>query len=38
MGLSGDEQSIDLSTFANGVYLARVTTEAGIRTIKFIKN
>ena len=38
MGLSGNEQSIDLSTFANGVYLARVTTEAGIRTIKFVKN
>ena len=36
--LSGNEQSINLSSYTDGVYLARVNTEAGTRTIKFVKN
>ena len=36
--LSGNEESINLSTLTDGVYLARVRTEAGTRTIKFVEN
>ncbi|MFD2915570.1 T9SS type A sorting domain-containing protein [Psychroserpens luteus] len=36
--MSGNEDSIELSTLKNGIYLARVNTENGTKTIKFIKS
>ncbi|MFT4780477.1 MAG: hypothetical protein ACJAZK_000803 [Psychroserpens sp.] len=36
--LSGNESNIALATLKSGVYIARITTEKGIQTIKFIKN
>lgn len=36
--ISGNEASIDVSSFKDGIYLARVSTETGIKTVKFIKS
>lgn len=34
---AGSEISIDVSALANGIYLLQVTTEAGVKTEKFVK-
>ncbi|WP_047548012.1 T9SS type A sorting domain-containing protein [Psychroserpens sp. Hel_I_66] len=36
--LNGNEDSVELSQLKNGIYLARVSTENGIKTLKFIKS
>jgi len=36
--LSGNQGSINLSSITEGVYIAKVTTEAGTRTFRFVKN
>lgn len=37
-GLSGNEAAIDVSSFKDGIYLARITTNTGVKTIKFVKS
>ncbi|MEM5565962.1 T9SS type A sorting domain-containing protein [Psychroserpens sp. AS72] len=36
--LNGNEDVVELATLKNGVYLARISTENGTKTIKFIKS
>jgi len=36
--LNGNESTIQLASIKSGVYIARITTEKGSQTIKFIKN
>lgn len=36
--LTGNEASLNVSSFKNGMYLARISTTTGIKTVKFIKS
>lgn len=36
--LTGNESNLDVSSFKDGIYLARITTETGIKTVKFVKS
>lgn len=36
--LNGNEASVDVSSFKDGIYLAKVSTETGVKTVKFVKS